>query len=45
MISCIEEYREAKRILEEAKAELSSAGKPYKAEIPVGIMVEVPPLP
>ncbi|NLY17449.1 MAG: phosphoenolpyruvate--protein phosphotransferase, partial [Clostridiaceae bacterium] len=42
MISCIEEYREAKRILEEAKAELSSAGKPYKAEIPVGIMVEVP---
>lgn len=42
MISSINEYREARKILEEVKKELSFAGKPYRAEIPTGIMVEVP---
>jgi len=42
MISGLEELREAKRVLEEAKNELEKEGKPYKKDIPVGIMVELP---
>ncbi len=40
LVTCIEEYRQAKALVEEIKAELDSAGIPYKKDIQVGIMVE-----
>lgn len=42
MISSLNEVRKAKNVVEEVKAELSGAGVPFKANIPVGIMVEIP---
>jgi len=42
MISSIEEVREAKAVLNEAKEELRNEETPFKEEIEVGIMVEVP---
>ena len=42
MISSIEELREAKKILEECKAELEQKDIPYKKNIKVGIMIEIP---
>lgn len=42
MISGIEELRETKQILEECKRELKAEGQPFKGDIPVGIMIEVP---
>jgi len=42
MISSLNEVRKAKAIVEEVKAELSHEGIPYKANVPVGIMVEIP---
>ncbi|GAB6161156.1 phosphoenolpyruvate--protein phosphotransferase [Desulfothermus naphthae] len=42
MISGLEELREAKKVLEEAKNELEKEGRSYKKDIPVGIMVELP---
>jgi len=42
MISSIEELREAKAILEEAKEELYKEDIPYNSQIEVGIMVEIP---
>jgi phosphotransferase system enzyme I (PtsI) len=42
MISSLDEIRQAKEILEEAKKELSQEGIAFKADIPVGIMIEVP---
>ncbi len=42
MISVIEELREAKRHLARAKEELQARGIPFRAHIPVGMMVEVP---
>lgn len=42
MISSLGELRRAKKIVEEVKAELSHERIPYKADIPVGIMVEIP---
>jgi len=42
MISSIDEFREAKKIFEETKAEMSSSGILHKARIPLGIMVEIP---
>lgn len=42
MISGVGELREAKDVLEEAKAELTREGKPFDPKLPVGIMVEMP---
>lgn len=40
MVTCIEEFREAKALVEELKAELDSQNIAYKKDIQVGIMVE-----
>lgn len=40
LVTCIEEYREAKALIEELKAELEGAGIAYNKDIQVGIMVE-----
>lgn len=40
MVTCIEEYREARALVEELKTELDSKGIAYKKDIQVGIMVE-----
>lgn len=40
MVTCLEEYREAKALIEEIKAELDEKGIAYKKDIQVGIMVE-----
>lgn len=42
MISGVEELRQANAILEEAKKELESEGKPFDKDIEVGAMIEVP---
>lgn len=42
MISGIVELREAKEVVEEAKAELLKQGIPFARNIPIGCMVEVP---
>ncbi|MBO0798851.1 MAG: phosphoenolpyruvate--protein phosphotransferase, partial [Blastocatellia bacterium] len=41
-ISNLDEVREAKVIIEDAKNELKSEGVPYAEEIAIGVMVEVP---
>lgn len=40
MVTCIEEFREAKSLVEEIKKELDEKGIAYKKDIQVGIMVE-----
>ena len=40
MVTCIEEIREAKALIEEIKKELDEKGIAYNKEIKVGIMVE-----
>ena len=40
MVTCLEEYREAKALVEELKRELDEKGLAYKKDIQVGIMVE-----
>lgn len=40
LVTCIDEYRAAKALIEELKAELDAAGVAYKKDIQVGIMVE-----
>ena len=42
MISGVDELREAKRVLEEARRELNMEGIPYAENLPVGIMIEMP---
>ncbi len=42
MISGVQELRAARRCLDDARAELEREGVPMKAEIPVGIMIELP---
>lgn len=42
MISGIQEFRQAKEVVEECKAELRSEGKEYSENIQWGIMVEIP---
>ena len=42
MISRISEIRQANKILEKAKEELRKEGKPFKEDIEVGVMIEVP---
>ncbi len=40
MVTCLEEFREAKALVEEVKKELDEKGIAYKKDIQVGIMVE-----
>lgn len=40
LVTCLEEYREAKALIEEMKKELDEKGIAYKKDIQVGIMVE-----
>ena len=42
MISCVDELRAVKAMLNEIKAELDEKGIPYNKNIQVGIMVETP---
>lgn len=42
MISCVEEVLQVKKIIREVKAELKREKKRFDADIPIGIMVEVP---
>lgn len=42
MISSVDEVRKCNEILEQAKKELVREGKPFKADTPVGMMIEVP---
>jgi len=42
MISGVEELSSALEVLEEAKEELRREGRPFREEVPVGIMIEVP---
>lgn len=42
MISTMKELKDAKKILEEAKLELKKEGKPFKDNIEIGIMIEIP---
>ncbi|WP_274650453.1 phosphoenolpyruvate--protein phosphotransferase [Paenibacillus humicola] len=42
LISSVEEVRAANKLLAEAKAELQAEGKPFKSDIEVGIMIELP---
>lgn len=42
MITSIKELREAKKLLEQAKSELTARGEPYDDNIKVGVMIEVP---
>lgn len=42
MISSLEELREAKRLLDQAKRELRAEKIPFHEDIPVGVMIEVP---
>jgi phosphotransferase system enzyme I (PtsI) len=42
MISNIQEIREAKKLVEQAKRELLLSGIPFNATIEIGIMIEVP---
>jgi phosphotransferase system enzyme I (PtsI) len=42
MISGLSELRQAKEILEACKTELRNEGKPFKDDIELGIMIEVP---
>ena len=40
LVTCIEEYRQAKALVEEIKKELDEKGIAYNKDIQVGIMVE-----
>lgn len=42
MVSCIEEIRWVKRIVEETKTDLRAEGQSFSEKVEVGIMVEVP---
>ena len=42
MISCVEELKEAAKVLEEVKKELDETSIAYDREMPVGAMIEVP---
>ncbi len=42
LISGVTEFRQARAVLEEVKADLEAEGVAYGREVPVGIMIEVP---
>lgn len=41
LVTCLEEVREAKKIIEECESELKAEGKEYK-KAPLGVMIETP---
>lgn len=42
MITCLDELRQVKEMVEGIKEELSKEGIPYKEDVPVGVMIETP---
>ncbi len=42
MISSVDEVRRVKEIFEECEEEIKEEGKPFKYNIPIGIMIEIP---
>ena len=42
MISTVDELRQCKTLLNEVKEDLDDAGIPFKSDLPVGTMIEVP---
>lgn len=42
MISSLEEFNRAKEVIEDVKVELNAEGEPFRHDIPIGIMIEVP---
>ena len=42
MVSCLEEVREARAVLEECREELTRAGRAFDPKMETGIMIEVP---
>lgn len=42
MISTVEELRQCKTLLNEVKEDLEDAGIPFKRDLPIGTMIEVP---
>lgn len=42
MVCCVDEVIETRKLIEEIKFELKREGKPFKEDIPIGIMVEIP---
>jgi phosphotransferase system enzyme I (PtsI) len=42
LVSTITELREAKRIIADVKQEMAEAGVEHNAELPIGVMIEVP---
>ena len=42
MVSAVEEILRVRELLDEAKADLQKRGAPFDANIPVGVMIEVP---
>ncbi|MCD4690651.1 phosphoenolpyruvate--protein phosphotransferase [bacterium] len=42
MISGVEELRTAQELLEQAKASLRAGGTPFRDDMPVGVMIEIP---
>lgn len=42
LVTCVEEIRKVKQLVEELKKELDKDGIPYKKDIQVGVMIETP---
>jgi phosphotransferase system enzyme I (PtsI) len=42
MVTSLEEVRRARKLIADCKLELRNEGIPFKAEVPTGIMIEVP---
>ncbi len=42
MVSCLEEVREARAVLEECRDELIREGRPFDSKMETGVMIEVP---
>jgi phosphotransferase system enzyme I (PtsI) len=42
LVSTLDEFRQARAILDDVAAELTAEGVPVRADLPVGVMVEVP---
>ena len=42
MVSTLSELSQAKAIIEQAKRQLDERGQPYRKDLPVGVMIEVP---
>jgi phosphocarrier protein FPr len=42
MVTTVDELRQARKVVDEARDELSRRGEPHAEELPIGMMVEVP---